>query len=505
MSGDTVDMSGLPGLPCGTITLTVGEIYVNQVNLTIKGPGASSLSIDGTQLPGGATYLNNSRIFTHTQAGDLKIQDVTLTGGHVYHNGNGLDYRGIGGCVSSQGNVTLTNVDVTSCSATVGGSNAVFGGGVYAKGSLTLNSSTLSGNSVFGGGTATGGGAHAGGVMTLNHSTVTGNHAVGGGETLGGGLYAKDNLIVKFSRVAGNYARSNGSSARGGGGRSGATLAAKYSTIDGNSVFGNIGVTDTSFKYALGGGLSAGTNAYIRQSTISNNYSNGSSGGIDALGGLFDAATNGVEMYSSTISGNHAEKLVGGMYTNAGTVKLINSTIAFNTAGVSRTGASFPFTYWGAGLALSGEATAMTVTMQSSLLSNNYTTGEFDLTTGLTSVNTITFSGTSANNLSRVTALSSAGTGTVGYPGALAGCPLLGTLRDNGGPTWTHALLSTSAAINAGSNTLAYIQDQRGLSTDMAPFAYPRVSNGAADIGAYEVNHDDIVFNGGFEGCSVLE
>src|SRR2546422_7796258 len=30
--------------------------------------------------------------------------------------------------------------------------------------------------------------------------------------------------------------------------------------------------------------------------------------------------------------------------------------------------------------------------------------------------------------------------------------PLLGSLQDNGGPTWTHALLSGSPAIESGSN-----------------------------------------------------
>ena len=50
MSGDTVDLSGLPDLPvpCSTITLTVGEIYIDQLNLKIKGPGASKLIIDGS-------------------------------------------------------------------------------------------------------------------------------------------------------------------------------------------------------------------------------------------------------------------------------------------------------------------------------------------------------------------------------------------------------------------------------------------------------------------------
>jgi len=506
MSGDTVDMSGLPDLPvpCSTITLTVGEIYIDQLNLKIKGPGASKLIIDGTQLPGGSTYLDNSRLFTHTQAGSLTIEDVTLSGGHVYHNGNGLAYRSLGGCVSSQGNVTLTNVHVASCSAVHGSGNTVLGGGVYAKGSLTLDNSTLTGNTANGGGTTRGGGAYAHGVLSINHSTVTGNSAIGS-ETRGGGLYALDNLIVKFSDLAGNTATANGSSARGGAARSGATLAVKYSTVSGNSVFGPVlAGNEPSYKYALGGGLSAGSNAYIRQSTVSNNYSNGSMAGVDVLGGFLVASGLGMEIYSSTISGNHAQKLVGGVFTNVGTVKIRNSTIAFNTSGLGQTGPG-PFNFYAPGLAFSGQASNMNVILQSTIVSNNYVVGlgESDLTTTSTSIHTITFDAASSNNLARAVSVSN---GTNGFPvDTRAGCPLLGTLRDNGGLTWTHALMTTSAAIDFGSNPKSYLEDQRGVQADTPPFLYPRESKGVADIGAYEVNQDEIVFGANFEGCPVLE
>ncbi len=56
--------------------------------------------------------------------------------------------------------------------------------------------------------------------------------------------------------------------------------------------------------------------------------------------------------------------------------------------------------------------------------------------------------------------------------------PLLGPLQDNGGPTFTHALLLRSPAIDAGDNTNAPATDQRG---------FPRIVNGIIDIGAFEV------------------
>ena len=68
--------------------------------------------------------------------------------------------------------------------------------------------------------------------------------------------------------------------------------------------------------------------------------------------------------------------------------------------------------------------------------------------------------------------------------------------RDNGGPTQTHALLSHSPAIDAGSSKAGLAYDQRG----QGPPAYVRVSGAATDIGAYEVQQGDIIFNSGFEG-----
>ena len=63
--------------------------------------------------------------------------------------------------------------------------------------------------------------------------------------------------------------------------------------------------------------------------------------------------------------------------------------------------------------------------------------------------------------------------------------PLLGPLQDNGGPTWTHALLLNSPAINRGEISPAAVGswpewDQRGP-------GFARVVGGALDIGAFEV------------------
>src|SRR5207253_2073140 len=60
--------------------------------------------------------------------------------------------------------------------------------------------------------------------------------------------------------------------------------------------------------------------------------------------------------------------------------------------------------------------------------------------------------------------------------------PILGPLQDNGGPTFTHELLTGSPAIDAGDPnfTPPPFYDQRGIGFD-------RVINGRIDIGSFEV------------------
>ena len=68
--------------------------------------------------------------------------------------------------------------------------------------------------------------------------------------------------------------------------------------------------------------------------------------------------------------------------------------------------------------------------------------------------------------------------------GLTAAALLLGPLADNGGPTFTHALLAGSPAIDAGPSTVPTFDgnghDQRGV-------GYARVVAGTVDVGAFEV------------------
>jgi len=497
MTGDIVNLSSAP---CGTITLAAGNtaIPVAQANLRIQTSGNDHITIDGSALKSGVTSGNASRIFSHLGTGTLTLQGVTLTGGHVYP----LAVSAYGGCIRSAGNVELINSTVTSCSAQSAAAATsklkVYGGGIFASGNVTLTGSTVSNNSATSANySVNGAGIFATGNVVTTHSMISGNYGKGQG-TVGGGIHAKTGTItLSYSTVSGNTLKSLSADhgAYGGGiySPSGA-LTASYSTISGNSVFNDAGL-------AAGGGIYTHGSLTLRKSTISDNYSSVAIGGIAAFL-LGSANSNHFYMLASTVSGNSSGGLVGGIGVNSSTTKIYNSTIAFNTA----SGATANNEVYGPGLALNAAYGTMSVTLSSNLLSSNtYDAGiEADLTTANSATHAITFNASPANNFIRTSYVPAAAASQLPDDTLSGSCPLLGPLRNNGGPTRTQALLSGSIAIDHGNNAKNLKEDQRGVLADAMPFKYPLPSGTAADIGAYEVTQADIVFNGGFDGCPSL-
>jgi hypothetical protein len=552
---DTVDMSSLTGgsaCPGGKLTLTQGYLTVSQRSLIFNGPGPATLTISRT---GSCGIACDDRVITHTGTGPLVINNLGVSDGNVYHTG----IAAVGGCVYSKGSVALDHVTVSACSAfTQSSAYAAAGGAIYAAKNVSLAYSTISGNSLGSNDSARGGGVYGKGDISLDHSTISGNSAsayhgaMGGGvftlgaaelvessvsgnmlsatsntdgHAYGGGIYAKGNATINTSSIGANTAdgyygavggglvglgtvdmsgafitgnsataSAKSSAVRGGGVAAVGDFSAKETTIDANHASGGGGSAGS-----LGGGLVAYHGMSLVRSTISHNGSTGSAGGI--LGASVDAATTSVYVQSSTISGNTAAYVVGGAFFNSATVGLYNSTVAFNSAGAGYLGAVFPLDYYAPGVALTGMNTAMSVTLQSTILSNNTygpSESEVDLSSAKTMSNGVKFNASPANNYVRafILAGSTLPDDTLPDPQKIT-CPLLGPLRDNGGPTMTHALLSGSPAIDAGNDVLHLTDDQRGD-------GYPRESNGIADIGAYEVDQTDIVFNSSLEGCPKL-
>jgi len=380
VSGDTIDMTGLPGaIPncaSGTITLALGAISTDK-SLVLAGPPNAELSIAAA--PGGA------RNFSTTGA-QLFINDLTIRGGR------GLTF---GGCIYSKGAVTLNHSTVTDCQVALGSPQITFafGGGIYAN-SVTMTNSS---------------------VVSDNVAASVSNGKYGGG---GGGVSAKTLFSCTDSSVSNNYANNVG-----GGIVSQSGLQITRCTIEGNTA---------AMK---GGGILQATSSYVHT--------------IEA----------------STISGNTATS-GGGVYTSA-LISFRNSTIAFNSA---------------AGMNTAGILSATDLSLQSTIVAKNISAGSVTAD--------VKVSGylTGADNLIVSTdATPDAGVITV------TSDPELLPLADNGGPTLTHALASSSPAIDAGNNSTGATTDQRG-----AGFLR-EVPLGNPDIGAFEFRGDGIFYDG-FDG-----
>ena len=124
-SGDTINFNS--SLNGQTITLTSGELLINK-NLTITGPGANLLAINGNAA---------GRVFEITSGIDVTISGLTITNGN-----SGGDYGGgIYNLGDSSGSATLT---ITN--STLSGNSATYGGGmynlVYVSGSATAEKMT---------------------------------------------------------------------------------------------------------------------------------------------------------------------------------------------------------------------------------------------------------------------------------------------------------------------------------------------------------------------------
>ena len=325
-------------------------------------------------------------------------------------------------------------------------------------GSLGVSNLTLAHGGIVRALAAYGGCIHSTGALSLQNVTMTDCLANSTGDAGGfGGAIVATDVHIMHSTIT-------GSTASGGVTYGGAVLCTtcdiRYSTFSGNSA-------------TYGAAIFVGASADIENSTISGNTS------VD-YGAL--ACYGNCTVVNSTISGNSAAGgPTAGMFvagTAAPTTRIYNSTIAFNSASSAEKGLA-------PGLAIAGGS----VKVYSTIISNNTYGGstnfDFSINSGVTL--------SAGNDMVPYPPSSGMPSGSNTLPGV---CPLLLPLSYNGGPTRTHALPSHSPAIDAGSNvflpTPSY--DQRG-----SPFA--RMSGSAPDIGAYEVDQSDVVFNTGFEGC----
>jgi len=299
-----------------------------------------------------------------------------------------------------------------------------------------LNGLTVSnGRAAFGGGIR-----NAEGSLTLSGVTVEGNEAVAAGGTddraEGGGVYSDGPLAVHASLISGNVARAGD------------------------------GATQT---VAAGGGIAAFDSLTLGTSTITGNRAEASGGGGIASaqgGGLLTPDQTEIDI--STISGNSVVAENGGTQTRAAgggvtafEAKLTSVTVTGNSA--TSTGGAF-----GANV-----DAFMTTVLRNTIVSKPLGDAE--------NCNGETVSG--GYNLDEDGSCEfEEGSDLVEVAAGLDP-----ELKDNGGFTPTHALLSGSIAIDRGYSFGNFI-DQRGWAR---PSDFPAIGNkeggDGSDIGAFEL------------------
>jgi Right handed beta helix region len=368
---------------------------------------------------------------------------ITLTSG-VLSIQNAVNIAGPGSNI-----LTVSGGNVSEVFQTTNGAGA--GALIY------LSGMTISDGSTNGGGAGV---FNNSATLTMTNCTITGNTASYVG---GGGIFSNGPLDLESCIITGNAVSNTGlGNCLGGGVYCGAALMINNCTIAGNST------------KAGGGGVGehAGS-VLVQNSTISGNSAT-------IGGGVYFFATTAfttLTVRNSTIAGNISSQSGGGIAAAVdGTILVQNSTVTANTATSG----------FGGGIARASGLTFMTII--SSVVAANTNANAPDLFT--------------AGSVSATFDAFGSKTGVTTFIGDATTNSLLGqnfklgSLASNGGTTKTVALLAGSPCINAGSNPANLTTDQRGT-------GFPRVTNGAIDIGAFEADATPPTASGSFAGITV--
>jgi len=214
---------------------------------------------------------------------------------------------------------------------------------------------------------------------------------------------------------------------------------------------------------SAGGGAIAVVNAtaVLEDCTLSGNSTPDYGGGIYLYGGVSRASLLNCTISGNRTLGSFSDYGGGGIFSiNGSTLDLFNCTIANNSSLTAGGG------IW--------KAFNGTATLHDTLVAGNTAPGGPDCYGSFVSA---------GHNL---IGNSSGSTGFGAIGDQLNKNPQLAPLADYGGPTLTHALFTTSPAVDAGNGSGA--TDQRGK---LRPFDFPSVGNATgngSDIGAFEVN-----------------
>lgn len=305
---------------------------------------------------------------------------------------------------------------------------------VSTVGTVTISNVTIqngdAGDTGLGGGIAVGSGG-----LTLTDAVIANNHASDGGGIF---TYADAALLLVRTLVTGNVASNSMGTSSGGG-----LYLSGYENID----IRESTISDNSSEYSGGGIFNMSPSTTLTNSTLSGNVVSGGEGGGAIANG--SGSSGSITLSSVTITGNTAAAAIGGIYNANGIVHLHNTVIAGNTDS-----------------GYAPDCGGMTIT------SDGYN-----------------FVGTTAGcDLS-------SGSGDILNLGE--GVAKLGPLANNGGLALTHAILSGSALIDAGDPSGC--SDEVGTVLTGDETGGTRAVDGNADgsalcdIGAFELKHGVVV------------
>ena len=357
------------------------------------------------------------------------------------NDGDTIDATGISGVITLTTGQLLVDKSVTINGAgadvlAVDGNASIRIFQIGSDKTVTISDFTIRNghDDVSGGGILNGNGAS----LTITSCIVSGSSA-GNIQGQGGGIFNSGTLTIVNSMVSGNTAGAAGGVSGDGGGICNRGML----TIVNNTISGNMAIS----KSGSGGGIFNDGTATIVNSTISDNTAS-KGAGIDNAG---ESTT--MTITNSTFSEN-AALAYGGACFNQGILQIGNSTLSDNSAN------------FGGGILTQG-----TLQIGNTILKRG-NSGENIHSFGELTVSSFGY------NLS-----SDDAAGALTGPGDQVNTdPMLGPLQDNGGPTFTHALLPGSPAIDAGDPnfTPPPFFDQRGP-------GFNRVVNGRIDKGSFEV------------------